>query len=189
MGSEPCSLLWVDIETTGLDRNRDMLLELACFITDPNGDNPRDYEQWLVKPDCDYEKLMIDIVHDMHVDSGLINDLDTEQSCSDLNFCEEFEYYVADHLANDPSIVGSKFTMAGSGVGPFDLPFLLENYRFLTSYFNYYVMDVGVVGRFLNHTAGMERPTAPEDIVHRAMDDIKDHYNEFMFYRGLVEFK
>jgi oligoribonuclease (3'-5' exoribonuclease) len=79
-------------------------------------------------------------------------------------------------------------TVAGSGIGPFDRIILKEQFPELEQYLNYYVMDVGVIGRFLRHCCGMEEEWGErQEVNHRAMNDIHDHYAEFQFYQNWVK--
>lgn len=181
--SEPCSLLWCDIETTGLSRSRDLLLEIACFITDPNGDNPREYRNWIIRPHKLWASVMNDFVREMHDKSGLSKEVN-ELGIHLLDWRDDFEYYLNKNLIL-PEQVGPKFTMAGSGVGPFDLPYLTENFPWITPFFNYYVMDIGVIGRFIRQILGAKLEERPV-VGHRAMDDIKEHYAEFLEYKELL---
>jgi oligoribonuclease (3'-5' exoribonuclease) len=49
-------------------------------------------------------------------------------------------------------------------------------------------MDVGVIGRFLRHCCGMEEEWGErQEVNHRAMNDIHDHYAEFQFYQNWVK--
>lgn len=177
--SEPIPLLWIDIETTGLDIKKDFLLEVACFITDPTG-NPIQgtTRNWVIKP---YERLwattMIDFVSKMHRESGLIKEVN-EMGIREDEFLEEFEEFIV-------STGVEKFTMAGSGVGPFDRIWFKTNYPHLEDYFTYYVMDVGVLGRFFRNVMQIDLPERPV-VNHRALDDIQEHYEEFLQYKGLL---
>lgn len=64
-------LLWVDVETTGLDADRDDLLEVGMVVTDGNL-NERAAFRVLVSPER--ELRMSPEVVDMHRASGLIVD-------------------------------------------------------------------------------------------------------------------
>lgn len=176
--SEPLPLLWCDIETTGLDVKQDFLLEVACFITDPTGIVvPGSERNWVIKPyPRSWKTCMIDFVRDMHFNSGLIKDVD-ELGIREDEFLSEFQEYLKDSGFK-------KFTMAGSGVGPFDRIFFKTNYPHLEEFFTYYVMDVGVLGRFFRNVMQIDLPERPT-VNHRAMDDIKEHYEEFLQYKEL----
>lgn len=184
--SKPTTLLWLDLETTGLDVNEDHILECAVFLTDSDGSNPRNYRNWVVVPyDQFWQQRMGEYVTDMHTQNGLLKDVQ-EIGIDRIQFEDEFHDYL-DKFRPDLDEDGKeqKFTLAGSGVGPFDRIILKNQYPWTESYLNYYVMDVGVIGRFIRHCCGMQGEWGDRnDVKHRAMDDIKDHYEEFLFYRG-----
>lgn len=183
MTSEPCTLLWLDLETTGLDLRNDHPLEAAIFVTNPDGTNPRDYMQWCITPnDLNWEICMIPFVREMHTTNGLLNDI-SENSVMEQMFYEQLLLYIRAQIM-DHRMVGNKLTVAGSGVGPFDLPFIKERCPTLDQYLNYFVMDVEVIGRFYKQCLKIDFPDRPK-VGHRAADDIQDHYQEFLQYKAV----
>ena len=51
MSKEKYHLLWIDIESTGSDREKDFLLEVGCFITDTDLNVWEGSERnWVIKP-------------------------------------------------------------------------------------------------------------------------------------------
>lgn len=182
--SEPLPLLWCDIETTGLDINRDELLEVACFTTDPSGENVRTPRVWTIHIDSYGEKRLQnnEFVLNMHQNSGLLD----ECRNSDLGLGMFFNGFGEYIFAEKAHYGVEQLTMAGSGVGPFDLPFLKSRYPILGDALTYYVMDVGVIGRFIRNVCGFQLPERPT-VDHRALDDIHEHYQEFLQYKGMLE--
>ncbi len=75
------SLLWIDMEATGLNSREEVPLELGLALTDNHG-NIFAQEKWLIHDDSPVYKERIgrakdhDIVGPMHYKSGLWNDLD-----------------------------------------------------------------------------------------------------------------
>lgn len=69
------ALCWIDIETTGLDPNKDKILEVYCRVTDFNFSTLYDFNFLVTYP---YDVNMSEIpqvVIDMHNDSGLWEEL------------------------------------------------------------------------------------------------------------------
>lgn len=182
MSKDNFPLLWIDLETTGLDRKRDYLLEVACFVTTPTGERDEaSVRTWTIQPDDIYwERKMIPFVQEMHRGSGL-TDAVLNEGLLQEQWWSEFEIYL-DYMAGDH---GNTFTVAGSGVGPFDLPWLLENFPDFATAVTYYVLDVGVIGRFIRNSLQIELPDRP-DVSHRALSDIEDHWQEFLEYKELL---
>ena len=68
-------LIWVDCEMTGLDINKDALVEIAVLVTDAQLNVLGEGVDLVIK--CDQVKLdsMQQVVIDMHSKSGLINEI------------------------------------------------------------------------------------------------------------------
>src|ERR1700749_4523056 len=68
-------LVWIDCEMTGLDIERDPLIEIACVVTDSELNLLDDGIDVIIKPPAEALDQMSDVVRDMHTKSGLLVDL------------------------------------------------------------------------------------------------------------------
>src|SRR4029077_4909818 len=68
-------LVWIDCEMTGLDIERDALIEIACLVTDAELNLLDDGIDLIIKPPAEALDQMSDVVRDMHTTSGLLDDL------------------------------------------------------------------------------------------------------------------
>ncbi len=68
-------LVWIDCEMTGLDIERDALIEIACVVTDSELTLLDDGIDLVIKPPAEALEQMSDVVRDMHTTSGLLADL------------------------------------------------------------------------------------------------------------------
>src|ERR1700761_2771918 len=68
-------LVWIDCEMTGLDVERDALIEIACLVTDADLNLLDDGIDVIIKPPAEALDQMSDVVGDMHTTSGLLADL------------------------------------------------------------------------------------------------------------------
>jgi oligoribonuclease len=68
-------LVWIDCEMTGLDIERDALIEIACLVTDADLNLLDDGIDVIIKPPAEALDQMSDVVRDMHTTSGLLADL------------------------------------------------------------------------------------------------------------------
>ena len=68
-------LVWIDCEMTGLDIERDALIEIACVVTDGELTLLDGGIDLIIKPPAEAVDQMSDVVRDMHTKSGLLNDL------------------------------------------------------------------------------------------------------------------
>jgi len=68
-------LVWIDCEMTGLDIERDALIEIACVVTDAELNLLDEGVDVIIKPPAEALVSMPDIVHEMHTTSGLLDEL------------------------------------------------------------------------------------------------------------------
>src|ERR1700728_3646043 len=68
-------LVWIDCEMTGLDIERDALIEIACLVTDAELNLLDEGIDVIIKPPAEALTTMPDIVRDMHTPSGLLDEL------------------------------------------------------------------------------------------------------------------
>jgi oligoribonuclease (3'-5' exoribonuclease) len=73
-------------------------------------------------------------------------------------------------------------TLAGSGVGCFDMQVIRAQMPELAQRLNYYVIDVGCVRRFLRDICGVRMPELGT-VNHRALDDVQHHLAEARQFR------
>ena len=68
-------LVWIDCEMTGLDIERDALVEIACLVTDGELNLLDEGVYLIIKPPAEALESMPDVVRDMHTTSGLLAEL------------------------------------------------------------------------------------------------------------------
>ena len=65
-------LVWIDCEMTGLDLERDALIEIACLVTDGELNILDEGVDVIIKPPPEAVDEMTDVVRNMHTASGLL---------------------------------------------------------------------------------------------------------------------
>src|SRR6187401_2900704 len=85
-------LVWIDCEMTGLDLQRDALIEVAALVTDFDLNVLGEGVDVVIKPPAEAVEQMVDFVREMHVASGLLEELENGVSV------EEAEQLVLDYL-------------------------------------------------------------------------------------------
>jgi len=165
------SLLWVDLETTGLDEN-DPLLEIAGIITDEKLNPMSDFNAVAY---FDRDSLPIDpFVLAMHDESGLWDEcIRQNPRMGTRQVLDQFESWLIE------CGLGGGFVLCGSGVSHFDARWLDHHSPMIAAKRAYYTIDVGSVRRlFTPHIAGPELG----EKAHRAVDDIDSHLEEAQWY-------
>jgi len=155
-------MVWVDLETTGLDPAKDVILELAITITD--GDfTLLDYEHWVVARCVPEERQPAHpIVQGMHDKSGLWEEC--RMARLGLATVEEEAVSFLKRVAPD-------YKGPICGASPhFDMSFLKVELPKLAAMFNHRTFDVSTLKQFLMQKTGEPWPKGKE--AHRALPDI-----------------
>lgn len=185
MADSATHLLWVDLETTGLDPAQDNIIEVGAILSDIHLDPLMTYTS-VVRPDA-YAKFRMmenDIVRTMHEESGLITLIDHGEYISQAD--EALAEHVRSHAASD-----AKILLAGSGVGHHDKSFMLRWMPLTYELLQYPVIDIGVIRRFLRDVVGAAH-VIPDDgdsatKAHRAIADVEQHFREGAYYMRILK--
>jgi oligoribonuclease len=172
-------LVWLDLEMTGLDVARHVIVELAILVTDANLE-PVDAGIDVVvhQPERALAE-MDDFVRDMHSRSGLLaaieaSDVPLEQAG------ERALEYVRGHVAAGVS------PLCGNSIGV-DRRFLHSQLPALDEYLHYRSIDVSSLKELCRRwypDVYRERPAKKE--THRALDDVLESIAELRYYRDTM---
>jgi len=165
-------LLWLDLETTGLDAQKNRILEIACFTTDLSDPFTRDSdiinEQLPVYP---HENKFDDFIENMHAKNGLLAECRRIGLCSNIveSNLKYYENNILSLIPKKKNLDSSEVTtLAGSSVH-FDLSFLRVHMPELAANVSHRVYDVSSIKLFCR-SIGM--PKLPKEEAHRALKDI-----------------
>lgn len=163
-------LLWIDLETTGLNFDQDIPIEVGLILTtfDLTEISRRN---WICRvKDYDYEPRNL-FVHDMHSRNGLLQELfDTEPWSSYSRLDEIMENWLHFELFHLPKYNSEEpIHPAGSSVY-FDVRFVERRFPSLFRRLHYRYLDVSSI-KMLALIEGHEYDKGPEDI-HRALSDL-----------------
>ena len=170
-------LVWVDLEMTGLIVETDVIVEIACIVTDASLNALDDGMELIVHADADTLARMGDFVREMHTKSGLLPQI--EASEVSVAAAEQAALaYVKQHVPK-----ASTAPLCGNSIGT-DRGFLARYMTEFDEYLHYRSIDVSSLKelcRRWNHPLYRKRPGKAEH--HRALDDIRESIEELRFYR------
>lgn len=170
-------LVWVDLEMTGLLVETDVIVEIACIVTDSSLTALDDGIQLVVHADAENLARMNDFVRTMHTKSGLLTEI--EQSPISVAEAEQLTLaYVKQHVTKPSSA-----PLCGNSIGT-DRGFLARYMTELDDYLHYRSIDVSSLKELCRRwspTLYRKRPGKAEN--HRALDDIRESIEELRFYR------
>ena len=172
-------LVWIDCEMTGLDVERDALIEIACVVTDSELTLLDDGIDLIIKPPAEALDQMSDVVRDMHTKSGLLADL-----ASGLTLAEAAEAvlgYVKQHV-REPR----KVPLCGNSIAT-DRWFIARDMPELDAYLHYRMVDVSSIKELARRWFPRAYFASPEKHGgHRALADIRESIQELGYYREAV---
>ena len=173
-------LVWIDLEMTGLDADRDRVLEIATVITDDDLNPVTDGLQLVVQQPPEVLGLMNDVVSKMHHDSGLTD----EVRRSTLSLAEAQQQtldFIRRHV-HEPG----KVPLCGNSIG-MDRRFLNRWLPEIENLLHYHVVDVSSLQELALRwypEAAEQRPRKRKG--HRALDDILESIDELRYWRSAV---
>jgi oligoribonuclease len=177
--SESPNLIWVDCEMTGLDLNKDVLLEIAVLVTDSELNILGEGIDLVIKASADQIASMNEFVTNMHTESGLITEIAAGVEVS------EAEEAVMAYLEKYAPGAG-KSPLAGNSVGT-DRSFIARDMPLLNAYLHYRTIDVSSIKELARRWYPRVYFAAPKKTGnHRALGDIRDSIEELEYYRKAI---
>ena len=171
-------LVWVDLEMTGLDVEHDVIVEIACIVTDASLEGLDDGVQLVVHADADTLARMGDFVREMHTKSGLLPEISASSVDVAAAQAATLEY-VKQHVP-----AASTAPLCGNSIGT-DRRFLARYMTDLDEYLHYRSIDVSSLKELCRRwypAIYRKRPGKAEH--HRALADIRESIEELRFYRA-----
>ncbi|GAC1342340.1 MAG: oligoribonuclease [Candidatus Dormibacteria bacterium] len=173
-------LAWMDLEMTGLDPSRHVIVEVATLITD-------DYLTVLAEgPDIvahtGVEELarMDDVVRAMHSRSGLLRAIQTSTTSLAEAGRQTLEFLHM-HIAEPRTV-----PLCGNSIGT-DRRFLAAQLPEVEEFLHYRSIDVSSVKELCRRWYPSVLANAPaKSETHRALDDIRESIAELNHYRSTI---
>ncbi|XP_065661960.1 oligoribonuclease, mitochondrial isoform X3 [Hydra vulgaris] len=172
-------LVRVDLEMTGLDVDKDHIIEMAVLITDPDLNIIAEGPDIIINQPESILQKMGDWCKEQHGKSGLTKAVQVSRVT--LNECEkEMIGFVSKYTNKE------KCLLAGNTVHV-DKEFLKKYMPDFMSLLHYRIIDVSTVKELCRAWYPLEYANAPKKInSHRALADIRESVDELKYYRKAI---
>ena len=172
------NMIWIDLEMTGLDTQRDYIIEIASIVTDKNLNILDEGPNLVIKQPDEVLNAMDEWNTDHHNRSGLV------QKVKESNITESIaEKQTIEFL--------SKYT--SNGIAPLCGNTICQDRRFLArcmpnleAFCHYRSIDVSSIRELGKRWYYEDIANFQKSSNHRALDDIRDSIEELRYYRKKI---
>lgn len=175
MAQDPSHLIWIDLEMTGLDPDKDLIIEIATLVTDNNLNILAQGPVLAVHQSDAALAAMDEWNQQHHGQSGLINRVklstvnDAEAERQTLEFLRQW-------------VPENTSPICGNSIGQ-DRRFLYRYMSKLEAYFHYRNIDVSTLKELAARWAPQVKEGFKKQSSHQALDDIIESIEELRYYR------
>jgi oligoribonuclease len=172
---EPCFLVWLDMEMSGLDPEQNRILEVAALLTDLDLAPGENYEQVVFQPP-EVLDAMDDWCRKTHRKSGLTERVPHGAAEADVDaaLCR-----LLDTKGKD----AGRAVLAGNSIAQ-DRKFVDRYLPQFAARLHYRMLDVSSFKVIFEHRLGYK---IQKQNKHRALDDIHESIAELKLYLGMVD--
>ncbi|WP_319243807.1 oligoribonuclease [uncultured Propionivibrio sp.] len=175
MAQDANHLVWLDMEMTGLDPERERIIEMAMIVTDSNLNTVAESPVWVVHQSDEQLDAMDDWNKKTHGKSGLIERV--RASTLDEAAVE------AEALAFMQQYVPQRATpMCGNSIGQ-DRRFMVRYLPKLEDWFHYRNLDVSTLKELCKRWKPEVAAAFVKKADHTALADIRESIEELRYYR------
>jgi oligoribonuclease len=173
-------LVWIDCEMTGLELSHDLLIEVACIVTDGELNELGDGIDLVIGAPEQALLEMDPVVVKMHRESGL----DKAVLASTLTVPEAEAQVLAFIREHVPE--AGKAPLCGNSIAT-DRGFLARDMQELDNYLHYRMVDVSSVKELARRWYPRAYYASPSKRGgHRALADIRESVEELRYYREAI---
>jgi len=176
--SRKTNLIWIDLEMTGLEPEKDVIIEIATVVTDSELNTIAEGPVIAVSQPDSVLDAMDEWCTRTHGASGLtqrVKDSDisvTEAEQQTIEFLQQ-------HVDQGASPI------CGNSIGQ-DRRFLVKYMPQLEAYFHYRNLDVSTIKELVRRWSPELANGVQKKGTHLALDDIRDSIRELQYYREKV---
>ncbi|CAN5807121.1 oligoribonuclease [soil metagenome] len=170
-------LVWMDLEMTGLDADRHVIVEIATLITDDDLEVVAEGPDLVVHQPAEALTEMERVVVEMHTASGLLNTIKASTVTLEEAGAQTLAF-IKEHVPEVRTV-----PLCGNSIGT-DRRFLARYLPEIEDHLHYRSVDVSTIKELARRwypevLASQDRKATS----HRALDDIRESIDELRFYR------
>jgi len=175
MADKANNLIWIDLEMTGLDPEKDRIIEIATVVTDSELNLVAEGPVFAIHQSDELLNGMDEWNTEHHNKSGLVERVknstvtEEEAQAKTLEFLREYT-------------MENKSPMCGNTIWQ-DRRFLSLYMKDLANYFHYRMIDVSTLKELALRWAPKVYNSVTKESSHLALSDIHDSINELKHYR------
>ncbi len=172
--------MWMDLEMTGLDPAKNVIVEIATLVTDDDLNIVAEGPDLVIHQPEEALALMEQVVVDMHTKSGLIDEIRASTvTLEDAG--RQTLAFIQQHVP-----LARTVPLCGNSIG-MDRRFLDAYLPEIELYLHYRSVDVSSVKELVRRWyPGLLGTRTIKQGSHRALDDIRESVAELTFYRSHV---
>lgn len=170
---KPTKLLWMDLEFTGFEYDKDIILEVSVEITDFDFSTLGSYEARVKnKPEVMVERMKLNTFWQDHPENrdNFIHHNDEGKLSSEVE--RELIEFVEKHFGSEPAILAGNSIHSDRGI-------IKAKWPALDLRLHYRMLDVTTLKILMQGKYGIEYEKAN---THRAYDDIQESIAELQYY-------
>ncbi|KAI2659667.1 Oligoribonuclease, mitochondrial [Labeo rohita] len=169
-------MVWVDLEMTGLDIEKDQIIEMACIVTDSDLNIIAEGPNLIINQPDELLDGMSDWCKEHHGKSGL-----TQAVRDSLITLQQAEYEFLSFIFCNSDFLESRNSVHA------DKKFLDKYMPQFMRHLHYRIIDVSTIKELSRRWYPEEYSLAPQKkSSHRALEDIQESIKELKFYRANV---
>jgi len=170
-------LVWIDLEMTGLDPERDVIVEIATLITNDELEIIAEGPDLVIHHSDEALSIMNDYVRNMHETSGLLTEIEQSSISMEQAGMETLQF-IQSHVQEAGSV-----PLCGNSIGT-DRRFLIKAFPEIDNFLHYRCIDVSTIKELARRWNPDVLTNAPKkNGGHRALNDIQESVIELRYYR------
>ncbi len=169
------NMVWIDLEMTGLDPEKEGIIEMATIITDSDLNILEEGPELVIHQSDKLLKKMDEWNQNQHKKSGLIDKVKKSKitvkqaEAKTLRFLKKYCFH-------------KKAVLCGNSVHH-DRRFIIKYMPRLDEFLNYRLVDVSAVKDLVRRWYPKNKSLPKKQESHRALSDIRESIEELRFYR------